>query len=160
MAGILFIKFLPQRSGDIIREVIHQPAGDGGVGAEDEEVVNFAVALHPATRTVQPLDIQKPLIDSMGERQLAVHIASALYHDIPGAEKITGPLADGRVDGKSLVAQHSRTLLGQDIPDKPFPNTHHSKDISTLYPHQPPKMEDSGAMSTVATARLCSTCQR
>lgn len=160
MAGILFIKFLPQRSGDIIREVIHQPAGDGGVGAEDEAVVNFAVTLHPAAGLVQPLDIQKPFIDSMGERQLAVHIASALYHDIPGAEKITGPLPDGRIDGKSLVAQHSRTLLGQDIPDKPFPNTHHSKDISTLYPHQPPKMEDSGAMSTVATARLCSTCQR
>ena len=73
---ISLFKFLPQRSGDIIREVIHKPAGDGSVGAEDEAVVNLAVALHPAARAVQPLDIQKPLIDSMGERQLAVHIAS------------------------------------------------------------------------------------
>ena len=52
MAGILFIKFLPQRSGDIIREVIHKPAGYGGVGAEDEAVVNLSVALHPVGRTV------------------------------------------------------------------------------------------------------------
>ena len=49
---ILFIKFLPQRSGDIIREVIHKPAGYGGVGAEDEAVVNLSVALHPVGRTV------------------------------------------------------------------------------------------------------------
>lgn len=146
---------MPNGFGHVLREFVHEPFGDGSIGAEDEAVVDLP-PLAPAAVTllsgIQAFHVQEALVGRVEICQRPRGAGAGRDGDPAVGEDLSGAEADGLPDCRPLQLQQLLPLLSEDVTDKSRPDIHgYSNESSMLYPLQPPNRDASGVTSTDAT---------
>lgn len=113
---------------DVLGEAVHQAGGDGGVGAEDEAVVDAAAFVLGSAESAH---IQESLIDGVGEGEAAVGITAGGDFDAALIHQAAGAFIQGGRDGASLAGHHISPGLFERLGDETGLDGHRYSNLSS-----------------------------